>query len=103
MAKTFLDQLVGYPAKIIQKIAQSDKCVGLIVNKGFASVNEDDYDDVLDNYIFDYQYVDSTTQKAAAYVWVEMEVNRVQNDHIKDISVYVTIACHKEYMRVERL
>ena len=101
MARTYLDQLVDYPAKIIQKIAQSNECVGLIVNKGFQNVDEDDCDSVLDNNIFDYQYVDSTTQTTAAYIWVEMEINRVQNEQIKDIRVYVTVACHKEYMKLD--
>ena len=101
MAKTFLDQLVDYSARIIQKIAQSKECVGLIVNKAFENVDEDDFDKVLDNNIFDYQYVDSTTQTTEAYVWVEMEVNRVQNEHIKDVRVYVTVACHKNYMKLD--
>ena len=79
MAKTYLDQLVEYPAKIIKKITEDKYCVGLIVNKAFDNVTEDDCDDVLENYIFDYEYVDETALKTAAYIWVDVEVNGVTN------------------------
>ena len=100
MAKTYLDQLVEYPAKIIKKISEDEHCVGLMVNKNSEKVTEDDSDKVLDENIFDYQYVDETTKEAAAYVWVEMEVPYVDNKHIKGTRIYVTIACHKSYMKL---
>lgn len=102
MAKTYLDQLVEYPAKIIQKIAEDRYCVGLLVNKRFDDITEDDYDAVLEGNIFDYQYVDETTQQSAAYVWVEAEVGYVSNAQIKDMKIYVTVACHKTYMKLDR-
>lgn len=98
MAKTYLDQIVDYPAKAIQKIASDPCCVGLIVNKKFTKVTEDDMDSVISNNLFDYQYVDDTTQTTSAYVWAEMEVNSVQNKHIKGARLYITVACHKQYM-----
>ena len=69
MAKTYLDQIVEYPAKVIGKIASDKFCVGLLVNKPFDKVTEDDFDTVLDQQIFDYQYVDKTTNNSTAYVW----------------------------------
>lgn len=102
MAKTFLDQLVEYPAKIIKKISEDKFCVGLLTNKKFSDVTEEDYDEVLDNYIFDYQYVDDTTQETKAYIWVDIEVNAVDNMQIKGVRAYITIACHKGYMKLDR-
>lgn len=102
MAKTYLDQLVEYPAKIIKKISEDKYCVGLLVNKPFDDISEEDCDEVLDNNIFDYEYVDETTQKTAAYIWVDVEVNGVSNMQMKSVRVYVTIACHKTYMRLDR-
>ena len=102
MAKTYLDQLVEYPAKIIKKITEDKYCVGLIVNKAFDNVTEDDCDDVLENYIFDYEYVDETALKTAAYIWVDVEVNGVTNMQMKGVRAYVTVACHKEYMSLDR-
>lgn len=101
MAKTYLDQIVEYPAKVIRKIAEDKRCVGLLVNKAFDNVTEEDFDEALDKYLFDYQYVDDTTQTSSAYVWVEMEVNRVDNMQIKDGRVYITVACHKSYMDID--
>ena len=102
MAKTYLDQIVEYPAKAILRISQDKNCVGLIINKPFSSVTEDDMDTVIDEYIKDYQYVDETTQETTAFVWVEMEVDSVQNKQVKGVRLYVTIACHKNYMRLNR-
>lgn len=101
MAKSFLDQLVEYPAKIMQKIAESKECVGLLLNKQFNTITEEDSDEALEKSIFDYQYVDGTTQEATAYIWVELEVTKVQNEQIKDIKIYVSVACHKNYMKLD--
>lgn len=98
MAKTYLDQLVEYPAKIMQKISEDKHCVGFLINKGFEEVNEDDFEKTLDENIFDYQYVDETAEKTSAYIWVEIEVSRVENSKIKDLKLYVTVSCHKDYM-----
>lgn len=102
MAKSYLDQIVEYPAKVMLRIAEDRTCTGLIVNKAFTDVAERDIDLVLDANIKDYQYVDETTQAATAYVWVEIEVNRVDNKTIKGVRLYVSIACHKNYMTLNR-
>lgn len=41
-------------------------------------------------------------QQVAAYIWVEMEVNRVDNKTMKGIRLYVSVACHKNYMTLNR-
>lgn len=100
MAKTYLDQLVEYPAEIIKKISEDKYCVGFLMNKAFVEVNEDDLEKALDENIFDYQYVDETAEKSCAYIWVEIEVSRVENSRIKDIKLYVTVVCHKDFMKL---
>lgn len=101
MAKTYLDQLVEYPAKIIKTISEDKYCVGLLLNKPFEETTENDYDKALENYIFDYQYVDDTTQESAAYIWVDADVSHVDNMRIKGMRVYVTVACHKSFMKLD--
>lgn len=98
MAKTYLDQLVDYPAVIMQKISEDKHCVGFLLNKKFEEVTEDDFERALEKNIFDYQYVDDTTETVNAYIWVEAEVSRVENRQIKDMRLYITISCHKDYM-----
>ena len=85
MVNTHLDQIVEYPAKVMNIISQSNECVGLLVNKSFGDVNEDDIDIALDKYITNY----------------EAEVDRVENQQIKDMKLYVTVACHKEFMKLK--
>lgn len=101
MAKTYLDQLVEYPAKIIKTISEDKYCVGFLLNKSFDEITEDDYDEALESFLFDYQYVDDTTQESAAYIWVDAEVSHVDNMRIKGMRVYVTIACHKSFMELD--
>ena len=102
MAKTYLDQIVEYPAKVMLRIAEDKYCTGLITNKAFSAVSEDEIDKAREDFIKDYQYVYDTTLETAAYVWVEMEVNRVDNKTIKGIRLYVSVACHKNYMALSR-
>jgi len=101
VAKTYLDELVEYPAKVIQKIASDKNCVGLLVNKAFATITEDDSDKVLDDFVFDFQYVDKTTQETAAYIWAELEIPDILTRQIKNTKLYVTVACHKQFMKLD--
>ena len=84
MAKTYLDQIVDYPSKVILRLSQDKQCVGFLVNKGFDKVTEEDMDVAIEEHIMDYQYVDETTQETTAFVWVEMEVNQVANTKFKN-------------------
>lgn len=102
MAKTYLDQLVEYPAKIIQHISEDKYCIGFLMNKGFEEVVEDDLDEALEKNIFDYQYVDETAEETAAYLWVEVEVSKVENKAIKGIRLYITVICHKSFMKLNK-
>lgn len=101
MAKTHLDQLVNYPAEIIKIISDDKYCVGLTLNKKFDLITDEDKDNFLDKNIFDYQYVDDTTTEASAYIMVEMEVPNVENRAVKDTKIFVTVACHKNFMKLD--
>lgn len=100
MADTYLDQIVEYPTEVLKKIAEDKYCIGLIRDKSFDKVTEDDFDEALENNILDYHYLDSTAEESSAYIMVEIEVNRVENRTIKNIELYVTIACHKSFMKM---
>ena len=99
MAKTHIDELVDYPAKVILKLANDKNCLSLLKNK--IDISEEDIDDALINNIFDYEYVDKTTTSAEAYIWVEADVPYVSNKTIKGMAIYVTIACHKQFMKLD--
>lgn len=100
MAKTYIDQIVDYPAKVMLRIAEDNVCSGLILNKNFNNITDEDKDKVLEENIKDYQYIDDTSQETAAYVWVEMDINRIENRTVKNCMLYITVCCHKNYMKI---
>lgn len=101
MDKTHLDELVEYPAKVIQLLGASKKCMSLISGKPENEIDEQAIDDIIENNIFDYSYIDDTVTKSGAFVWIETEVPYVDNKQIKNMRIYVTIACHKNYMNID--
>lgn len=101
MAETHLDEIVRYPAVVITQISADKNCVGLLMDKNPEDVTEDDQDVASEKFIYDYQYIDDTATESTAYIWVETDVPQVKNYQIKDMTVYVTVSCHKRYMRLE--
>lgn len=100
MAKTYLDELIDYPAKVIQKICSSNECLALLLNKNINDITEDDIDIALEQHIFDYEYLDDTMLEAQSFIWVEIDIPDVSNKHIKDVRLYITVACHKQTMKI---
>lgn len=88
--------------KVIQSICQSKECIALLLNKDINQISEDDADNALDRYIKTYQYVDDTITESAAYIWVETDIPRVDNSTIKDMHLYVTVACSKDFMDIKK-
>ena len=102
MARTFLDEIVTYPQKAVNLIGNCQKCVGLLVNKPFEGITDEDCDLAFERHLFTYQFVDSTTQVATGYVWAEVDIPSIQNQRIKDLRLYITVACHKQFMNLDR-
>lgn len=102
MDKTNLDELVTFPAKVMQKIASDNNILSLILNKPTSDITENDVDNVLENNVYDYQYVDDIVDKTTSLIFVETEVDNVENKHIKDMTIYITVVCHKDIMTLDR-
>lgn len=98
MDKTYIDELIDYPVKVAQKIGNSKEVIALLLNKSIKEINDNDIDDAFENYIYDYDYVDDTISESAAFVWIEAEIPSVSNRQIKNMRLYVTVACHKRFM-----
>ena len=95
-----LDEIVEYQQTALREIGINENVVGLILNNPSIDMDSDEADSVFSKYLFDYEYVDSTTQEAAAFVWVEADVSSVPKSTIKWLNLYVTVSCHKEYMKL---
>lgn len=100
MAKTYIDEVVEFPAKAVQKIGTSQKILALLTNNPEIEVDSEEADGVFDRYIFDYGYVDDTTVDASAYICVEVEMSKSISTTMQSISLYVTVVCHKNYMSI---
>lgn len=101
MDKTFLDELVEYPVKALQRIGTDQTIASLLTNNPSIDMDSDEADEVFDKYLFDYGYVDGTTSEAAAYICVEAELAKVPTPTMKDLRLYVRIVCHKEFMDID--
>jgi hypothetical protein len=98
---TFLDELVEYPVKALQKIGTNKTVVSLLTNNPSVDMDGDEADTVFDKYLFDYDYVDGTTEEAAAYICVEAELPGIPTRSIKNMKLYVKVVCHKKYMKID--
>lgn len=101
MAKTFLDELVEYPAKALQKIGTDKTIVSLLTDDANIDMTSDEADEVFDKYLFDYGYVDETTNESRAFVCVEAELIRTASPTVLDLRIYVTVICHKHFMTID--
>lgn len=101
MAKTYLDNLVEYPAKVLHKIGSDQRVVSLLLDSPNVDINGEAADSVYDKYLFDYGYVDGTTEETRAYICTEAEMIKSPTPSIHDLRIYVTIICHKQFMKVD--
>ena len=101
MDKTFLEELVEYPAIAIQKIGTDESIVKLLTNNPDVDMNSEEADGVFENNIFDYDYVDDTINEASAYICVESDVVKIPNSTVKNMRLYVTVKCHKKFMKID--
>jgi len=98
LANTNLDEIIEYINKVAIALSTSQEVVSLITNDP-ATPPEDV--DLIGSHIFDYDYVDDTTVETSAFICLDVEIPRVQNENIKDIELKVFIICHKNYMRLD--
>lgn len=101
MVNTFLDELVEYPVKALHRIGTDPIIVQLLTDNPSIDMESKEADAVFDKYLFDYLYVDGTTTEAEAYICVEAETTKVPTSSIQNMKLYVTIICHKQFMKVD--
>lgn len=101
MDNTFLDQIIDYPQKSLRLIGTDPMVVKLLTDNPNIDLDSDEADEVFDKYLFDYDYVDEIQQDANAYICVEAESDNIQTNTIRDMRLYVTIFCHKQFMKLD--
>lgn len=101
MHKTYLDSLVEFPVKALNRIGSDKTVVSLITNDPDIDMDSDAANDIFGKNLFDYGYVDDTQIDASAYICVEAEMPRVATPTMQNIVLYVTVICHKNYMKID--
>ena len=101
MANTFLDDLVEYPVKALHCIGTDKTVAQLLTDNPNIDMESEEADNIFDNYLFDYIYVDGTTTETAAYICVEAETSKAPTVTMQNMKLYVTIICHKQFMKVD--
>ena len=101
MADTYLDALTDYPLKALHAIGNDQTVVSLLTDDPNVVIGSEEADSVFDKYLFDYDFVDDTTVETAAYICAEAEVVRVPTDTMKTMEFYITVICHKKFMRID--
>lgn len=98
--KTNLDEIIDYPQLIISRLADSPAIRDLLADTTNATVEDIEDKNGGYKYIYDYDYVDDTTQDTRAYICLESYVDEVDNDHILSMVINVNVICHKQYMKL---
>ena len=99
---TYLDELVEYPALVIEKLSKNQMIVDLLVNKKNANLN--DLIDEGGNWknFYDYDYIPGTTQEAMAAVCIDTDIIDVPTYSQKTLELYVSVMCARSIMRLDR-
>ena len=99
MRDLLLQDIIDFQNEAIQKVAQNKTCVALLLNKRIADVDDDDIDEAWDKKIFPYEFVVGTEAEESAFIFIEAEATKSTRT-MKRVDVYVTIVCHKSYMKL---
>ena len=97
---TYLDELINYKAKIINTLGSSQEVMGLIADDPNIDLNSEEADRILTDNIKDFNYLSDTTQKASAFILVDVEIPKISSGTIKDMVAYVQVVVNKDYMKL---
>ena len=95
-------KIIEYPQKMIQAIGCDENIVKLLTNNPSIDIDGEEADSVFDKYLFNYIYVDETTDTSEAYICVEAELENTNTSTstIADFMIYVDVICHKDFMQL---
>lgn len=98
--ETHIDELIDFPAKIINAIASSQEIVGLIFDDPNIDMESDLAESVRDH-LYDYNYIDETVEEDGVLIMVDSDIVDMPNPNVASIEVYIQIVVNKHYMRLD--
>lgn len=97
MASPPLSNIIDFGYRI-RNIIASDEIVAKLLTNSVVPVEPDD---LIDKYIFDYDYVDDVTRKSGCYVMIDVNGYTNKNSTMMGVTISVFIMCHKPNMRIQ--
>lgn len=99
---THLDELVDYPALVIQRLISNQKILDLLANKANATAN--DLLDANDEWtcFYDYEYIPGTTQEVKAAFLIDTDIVSIKTDSQKNLELYISVLCSRPHMKIDR-
>lgn len=99
---TNLDELVDYPALVIERLSQQQEVIDLLADKKDAKIS-----DVMDQKgnwksFYDYEYIPGTTQEVLSAVCVDTDVVSVRTSAQKTLELYISVLCSHAIMALDR-
>ena len=98
--QTHIDELINYPAKVINAIAGSQEVVGLMLDDPNIDMDSELAESVRDH-LYDFDYIDDTVQEEGVLIMVDSDIVDMPNPNVSNIEVYVQIFVNKHYMRLD--
>ena len=95
--KSHLDDLINYKENVIRSISESQKVLSLISNNPNIVVGSAEAEDIVDNHIYNFDYVPTTQQTSTAVVLIDSDMVRATST-TKRVELYVQIIVSKNYM-----
>lgn len=98
---TSLDELINYPRKIIDKLCGVPQIISLLADNPNATIEDIEDSAGRLKYIFDYEYVNDTTEVVATFICVDV-LTEIKNSHIADMSIVIHIISHRDHMDIDK-
>lgn len=98
MSITNLDELIDFGYIVMTRCASSPIIAALLtnVNPSYAEA-----DDLVDRYIFGYDYVDEASEGVESYICIDVDVNSVPQRATMILDIYVNVISHKNHMKLD--
>lgn len=96
--ETYVDQIIEYKDKVLNILMQSQEVMALLADNPELDLDSEEAEKVADKYLWDYQYVDETTQSAGAYIMVEAAKTGDNGGTLQEFALYVEIAASTEFV-----
>lgn len=96
--KSHLDDLINFKENVILSISQSQKVLSLISNNPNIVVDSAEAESIIDNNVFNFDFVPTTQQASTAIILIDTDMVRASSPTMNRYELYVQVIVSKEFM-----